>query len=430
MATPTEAEINAQLQNAVDLLEESRLFAAENSPNLIGLIDTVIQGAEGDFSREMIAGAEGFRDVFAGAFGDGQGMLDAVIRTYGKFIDEPSNDIIEIIVALRKYFSDNSKNIKERNFTFGSPSLSGTGSGTLERLNIDENGDEIEAQTPDAKYCKCISDANSGAQRNSEIFEIGGGYGGRDLLNIEGVGVVGEILATSRDDSLVENSSFDLGPSNGTPSSPDDIPSWESLDTSNVAVTVNSTNFEYISATVFRPLINDEETTYSLWLKAANHRLRQKLVNRGVQLDADSAYYAQLAWYRDGSTYTGAGTLTLRVGSQSAAVVVAAQTGWNILQFAATANNWFSNFNENDLSVRVDWVRTGGNGILVDDVDFVPYQVFDGGYYRLMAGATAFLEDDEFTFTDSAVESKIQRWLWILFRQYLPASATPTLADP
>ncbi len=432
MAAPTEAELNTQLQNTVNLLEESRAFARDNSPNLITMIDVVTQSVEGDFSTDVVSGAEGFRDTFAGAFGNGQTMLEGVIRAYGKFIDEASTDIGTILVSLRKFFSDNARTVEERAFTYGNPVLSGTGDGDLERLNIDENGDNIENQTPDDKFCKCINDANSGTERNSETFEIGGGFGGRDLLDIEGVGAVGEIIATNKNVSLLENSSFDEGPSNGTPATPDDIPSWESLDTSDVAVVVSGTTFEFVTGDTltYRPIVNDDDVIFGLHLKAANHRLRQKLVNRGIQLDALSSYTAQIAWFRDGATYDGAGTLTLRVGNKSVSVAVVAQTGWSLLKFEGTTNNWFVNFNEDDLSIRIDWVESGGDGIIVDDCDFVPYQVFDGGYYRLFAGEVAFLVDDEFTFADTVLESKIQRWLWILFGEYLPSDAAPTLADP
>ena len=430
MSSPTRAEIDIQLQDVTEILEEVRKFAKDNTPNFITLQDTLTQNAESDFAPAMLTAIQSARGGLASILGNGRGALDPVISAYGKFIDAPEADQLIILGRVYDDFIDNSLTVQSRGFTFGPVVAGGSnvGNGTIKRLNVDENNLDIENQTPDAKLAELIRDANSGAIRNREIFQLRGGFGGIDVLDIEGVGDSRELESVDSTQSLVRNSGFDTLDGN-TVTTLNSIPNWVVTDTSDVSIVVSSNlELDATAANLFLPRVNDNETRHALVVTGADVRLRQKLVNIGQNLNVNSPYYLRIGFRRDLPAW--AGTLTIKMGSVTASVVIAAEVGFTVLEIHGISNNWFRNFNENDLAIVIDAVRTSGTKLYLDDLTFVRYVPFDGGWYIASPGQTPFKEQDIFNFTDTATESIIQRIIWILYGVYLPHSGTPTLADP
>ena len=160
---------------------------------------------------------------------------------------------------------------------------------------------------------------------------------------------------------------------------------------------------------------------YALEIVGASVTLTQKLSTFNTKLNPAVPYLLQLAWNRFGS---GTGTLTANLGSISNNVVIAAQSGWNILTVpsAIGTNCWFKNFNQNDLAISIQWAQTGGN-LWIDDVLLVPGTAFDGGWLWIIGGSTAFLKNDLWTYQDSATEpALINYWLWRSLGRYLPST--------
>ena len=123
------------------------------------------------------------------------------------------------------------------------------------------------------------------------------------------------------------------------------------------------------------------------------------------------------------------------MGSQTNNVVLAAQTGWQTLTVPGTTgtNQWFENFNEDDLDITIAVSgMTSGLELHIDDVLFVPGTLFDGSWYWIAGGQTKFLFLDEFTYADTATDAKIQRWLWRVYGRYLPhgTGTEITITDP
>ena len=426
--TPTRAELRTQLQNGAHVIEETRKYGVDNAENFLNLADTFIQSLEGNFTAGDISAINAMRSALAGMMSGS--ILAPVISRWGKLIDVPETDTLSIFGRMYEDWIENSETIKSRGFTFPAPAAGGSniGNGTIQRLNKDENDLDIENQTPDDKTAELLQDANSGTTKNREIFEFRGGFGGLDLLDVEGIGAAKSITTVNaRDGSLLLNSGFDE--ISGTAAVPDDIPNWDVLDFSNVELTVNSTNFNFDATNIYLPTPDDNTTVHGLNIKIAQARLRQRMVNIGVDLDPLTPYYLSVAYNREVGSWVG--DLTIKLGSKTVLLPLSAQTGWNTVIIGPGDENWFKQFNQENLAIEIDADRSGGTALLLDDVILSPWASFDNGWYLPVAGQTPFLKRDEFTWTDTATESIIQRLLWLLFGVYLPhTTGTPTIADP
>ena len=437
MADPTEAEIRLQIGYAVLGLEELRELAEADATNLIGVESQLVDSLKGDYSPEALGGWSAFRAVVSQALSQTtvRSVLDAHFLNYGKLIASPESDSLSIFRDLYDYYVTNSLTVEERDFTFGSPSAGGSnvGDGTMYRLNIDENGFDIDVQTADAKTLTCIADEHSGAQEHAETFEITGAERNRDYLSLAGgtgepgSRPVGQINALTGRDSqaFIQNPSFhdtSLTFTTGvaTPASATDVRNWTPDDYTKLRLDRN---------TYYRDSMGEANPTSLRFVGSAY--VQQNLSVRGGTVSQTGIggfgqelepIYIQIAYNRQ--TGSGDGTLTLTFGSQTASVVLAAQTGWNVLQIAVGAKNWMKTWNQEDPLVKVALSGWSTGYVLVDDVIVAPFSNFDGGWYAILGGATPFLRDDSFSFTDSVAETGlVQKWFVRGGYGYLPSAA-------
>jgi hypothetical protein len=432
MASPSEAEVQAIISNGIKLLNETRKFGNVNATNWVSLEDTFVQSLEGDgpiierclravaSARAQLAGTIDFQRA-AAIIGGGLGL-------YARHtLNKPGASPDEVFDRLYERFIDNTLRVTSRQFTFGTPTADGsnTGNGTILRLNKDERNFDLENQHADAKRAWCSADGNSGRNRHEEEFTILGQAGAPDALQVSGSGATGKLRAQSANQSLLLNPSLDQF--SGTSTAPTEITSWTS------SVTVNGTNYTFDSTNYYRSFIG-AATPYAANLRVTAN-LTQKLSVRKTQLDPKVPYMLQVAWNRQ--VGAASGTLTIRMGAANNNVVAAAQTGWQLLRVPSSPgqNNWFRNFNEDELDIAIEWSRTGGE-ILIDDVLLIPATKFDGAWYWAIGGTTPWLntghDGDFFTWSDSEVGSVLQYWFWRVFGRYLPhtTGGGVTWADP
>ncbi len=425
MASPSEAEVRAQLQAAVNLLEEIRKFASVNATNYLGLEDTLTQAAEGDYMDAMLSAVKSNRSKLASMLGDGAAILTPIIREYGRIINAPEQDIPSILARLYLYFVANSYTVKTRVFSFATPSAGGgnVGTGSIVRLNKGYDGDDIENQHAEAKRAICISDQNTGQKKHKEVFEFTGLDRGPDLLQSYdlGSGAKKRITAISSQESLCLNPSFHrytasaVGIGNMTA-----LTNW-TLASGSIA------NAGVLTSSYYRQG-PDEDTATSLAMQA-NMKWTQALSLKSTVLDRSKPYIWQIAYNRQ--VGSGAMDLTLKIGSNATATVtLAAQPGWNVLRATLNQNLWPDNFEEDAMDIEIEVSNYSSGYVIVDDLLFAPMEVFDNSWYAVFGGATAFLLDDVFTWTDTETGAKIQRWLHRAFNFYLPHDASPTIADP
>ena len=321
--------------------------------------------------------------------------------------------------------------IPSRAFTRGSAAAVGgnTGTGTINRLTVDENGLPMEASHVEVITARCVTDQTTGAKKGQERFEFKGLAPSTDSLDFDittrGTGVPGFLTGKSADDSLLSNASFSL--KSGTAALPTEITNW----TSSVAVIGDGTDYQLDTTNYYRAADIESTTPASLRIYLSR-TLTQKLSVRGTRLDRNRPYYLQLAW--NSNIGSGAGTLTLNYGAQTVNVVIAAGTGWTILRIPITSAAWPLNAYEADPDISIQWAKTSAVGtyINIDDVIFTQYEEFGGTFYAVVGGVTAFQIDDQFTFTDTATDTSIlQRWFWWAYGIFLPAAtgSAVTIAD-
>lgn len=428
MATPTQAELETQLKNICKLYNETRKYGSTNANNYVGMQDTIEQAIEGDHADQMTASVRAARASLADCIGNLGAALDANLRDWGRFIksDFEEGDIQLLISDIYRYWHNNTPSpitVQRRNPSFATMAAAGgnTGTGQVKRLTVDKKNYVIENVTPEKKTIRCFADHSSGVDKGKEKFRLFGESSGRDIVESRGSGLGAsiELQAQHSSFSLLKNPSFDV--LDGTVAAPTTIPNW----------TVGAVgNFELDNTNVALPAPNDNVTVRGLRIKA-NETLTQKLVNIRQSLNKDLPYLLRI-WYNKTPGAVTAGTLTIRMGSQSVSVDLAtAGANWQILEIAINQNVWFENFNEDSLDIQIQLTGLAGTYLVVDDVTFVPWTAHDGTWWIVFPGRTPFKVEDEFTGTDTiASDSVVQRTIVHRHGRFVPHSATPSIADP
>lgn len=443
MAAPTEAELRTMLQNAVNIVREQLDWCSVNATdNLIALTDVLEQSLEGDFVVLIAGAAATIRAANDSALRGAQALFHPIFLTWAKIMDVPETDYEDLLDRLYDRFIATADRVTSRQFTYGAAAAGGgnVGNGTIRRVTRDGRGFDCEGCHAEVKTFECISDENTGANRHEEVFEVRGEALGPDALEVTGSGLRTTLKALSARDSaeLLGNPSFSSF--SGTAAAPTAITNW----TSDIAV--SGANYQFVTGVAgtayYRDFVGDT-TPYALDV-LASAQLSQSLRSRNTKLDPNLPYLLQVAWNREVGGATG--TMTIRMGAQNTAVIMAAQAGWNtsLVPTVFGTNSWYRSFDEADLDIRIEWVRTGGT-VRVDDVLLVPGTLIDGTYFWVIGGTTTFRREDSFTTTDTEVGSIIQAWIWrttnpgqrssgasVGPRGYLPhtTGAGVTIADP
>ena len=430
MASPTWAQAWAQMRASKNILEQTMAFGRRNATNFIGLEDTHTQALLADVAQASAA---------ATSVGSARGNINAILRssstiltphlqTLGKVINSPKTSTAGIIDDLYDYMIAQApdETLNARDFVRGAVVLGGAnaGNGSAYRVLVDDRNYPLDAGHGDVITMECIRDGNTGTDLGREVFESRGRSVGPDELEREGTGrgsgFRGELAARNADDSLLNNPTFETF--GGTAAVPTSLASWTlggGLAIGNLEI--NQVNF-------YRGAVR-EPTPGALRVKATG-TLAQALTVRRTQLDPKQPYYLQVAWNRE--VHGATGTLILRYGARTATVVIAAQTGWQILRIAQTQDAWPDFATEQNLDIVLDWTRTAGD-LLLDDVVFAPYISWDGHWIIPVGGSTPFLRGDTISFTDtvSDTEGTMQRWFWRAFQRHLPsvAGGTETIVD-
>lgn len=434
----TETQIKTDIQNVVKFYDQIRLFGAVNSgtlgsqavTNVITQQGVCTSAFLGDWLEKKGTALQSTRDSIASALLGAGSVLRWTLRDYGQYLNVPETDPVGILGRVYDDYHANNKRICSRGFTFGSPSAGGSnvGNGVVFRLNVDENGYVLENQVADAKTAECKFDANNGASKWEEVFEVRAGVAAKDQLAITGSGKKTNIsgISARQSASLIRNPSFSQTTPAGPSTSLTGITNWTS------SVAISTTYYDSIGGTGVNGYYRDfpgDTTPLALRLKPGGDLvLSQSLESNRSAFRDDVPYLVQLAWRRKGSA---TGTLTLRLGDESVSVSVASGTNdvWNVLRFSGT-QCWFKNFDKAGLSVSIETSSLAVSNVDVDDLLIVPMTKFDGSWYAFVGtpatGAPSqWLKFDTFTWTDTELgegHGIIQKIMcWRSFGDYLPA---------
>ena len=441
--TPSESELQAQWRAAVDLLESARAFGDGTVAGPGNLLDTLEQSLEGEYTPQSLASSSArYRAILSSMVEPGRALefLTPIMFEYATLITSGSgySDVRSIKRAVYEHFVDTAKTVKSRAITYDTTATAGAGNvgnGSMNRLTVDANGFNLESCHVEKKQFRCRQDRNSGTQEHAEVFEVIGEAAPLDSLlrSSFGSGDASRRLirsmhaGTSQGGSLLRNSSFSTFNSSGSPK----FAGWD--DTVGAAqLAQDLTNFyrSHPGATVDGSLrINGGGGLVTL--------VQSLDLMRISRLDPETPYFLRVMLNKTVGTAVG-GTVTIRMGSQTASVTIAAMSsGWVELKIPAGTGSWFRTFNVNPFTVEVEWSSSTSGYLLVDDVIFVPWELVDGTYWALMhtdPTPVSWLVDDTLEFTDlggSAGTGIIQWWLWVSGLGYLPSTTgTPTFLDP
>lgn len=440
MAAISATEIKAYATAAVDFLETNRASAATLAGGT-GKIDVAVQAIRGDFiNRGSSPSIGSFRGNLNGTVSRDMAaaLLTPVVFEYAKLIGSPGAgvDVARCLRDLYVYYVANTNTVKSRNITTVAGTFAGgnTGTGSLSRSAVDENNYAIESRFIELKTLKCVQDQNTGARKHAEVFNAYGIERGIDDLDVANHGSGASRTLTSHHagsgdgGSLLVNSSFSDYLSTGSVTTK--FPGW--------TVTTAAANVT-TSATYFRGFPGSAENTTGgpsdLSIQfTADDTISQKLTVSGTTLDPSRPYFLRAMLYRQSSA---TGTVTLAFGSQTVTVALSSLTNstWTELLMTVGQKNWPKYVDEQNLDISIGVASLATSTFLVDDVLFAPYDQFDGTWWFLRGGATAWLLDDSWTGTDTggaAADAKIQYWFqWAFPGFYWPSTTgTVTWSDP
>ncbi len=440
---PTEAEIQTQWRAAVRLLETARNYADGTVAGAGGLLDTLTQALEGEYTPAGLTGAMArFRGIISSLIDPvrAQDFLQPVLFEYGRLITFGGgfSSIAQLAEALYEHFHRNTLTVQSRNITYdATATLGGTnvGAGTMSRLTVDRRGYNLESCHVETKRFRCRQDENTGAQLHAEQFEMLGTAAPSDSLLRASFGSGDQQRATIRSlnagtgqgGSLLRNSSFSTYSATATPK----FAGW--TETSGGASIVQNTAATYRS-------FPGQTVAGSLQINGGGGTvlLKQPLSEMRIsRLEPNTPYFYRVMLNKTVGTASG-GTVTIRIGSQSANISIASlASNWAELRIPAGTACWPLNFNEANFDVEIEWASSTSGYLLVDDVILAPWDELDGTYWVLTQTAatpTAWKVDDTLEFTDTGgapATGKIQWWFWLAGLGYLPSTTgTPSFTDP
>ena len=437
MSSPSAGDLETQLKNAVDFLEDT---LTGSSASAATKVDTYLESVESDFAKAQTDGAASFRASCSASVSSGmaQRVLSPILVSYAHHIvGSPERDVKSVISRIYTYFKDNTKTVKSRGVTFGSPAAGGSNSwtGVGYRLTKDENNYDPENIFFETKTLECISDAQSGATKHEEQFEIRGTNQGPDDLALSGYGILQTgFQARTSNQSILSNSTFSsysitTAPATSAPSTfgaSDTLTDW-SISAGAI------TSLQLDVDTVARDASGDTTPTAVRFL--GNAAIKQDLDSAVVVINQNTPYYLELWLYREGNA---TGTLTVTVGSKSQAFTIGGLTNaaWNRCKLDLDQDLWPSRFNTANAYVEIALTSLATSTILIDEVALLPMYSVDGTWFTISpnsgTGAADFLTEDVFTYADALAssDSKLQKWMWRAFGRYLPHSGSPSITDP
>ena len=452
----TEDQLQDQWTKAVDILEQTRVFA----DSLVGAsseFEVLTSALKGEFTPDALAVWAQQQRASLSSMIDPSRIYDAIapcVLDYGKVLQAANKigsgyeTVPELMVAIYEYFAGGSERVESRLITLDiAQSRTGTGDGEMSRLIVDENNFQIDAVHVERKKWRCRRDQNTGVKKHAEEFEMVGETRSRDnLLNAtHGSGSTQSVAIRNKNagggtaGSLLRNSSFSSYDAAAT----NKFTNWERV-----------SGTEAIQSTLYYATYPGADTNASMLMgvsgASGTARYKQTLANmRVAKLNPNRPYFLRAmvnAVAGPGANGAG-GNFVLHLGSQTVTVALSAIVsagGWYEVMLPLNTNSWFKNFalgaTSDDFDVEVEWTGWSAGDLLIDDVILCELDPVDGTWWVLrMNDATpvAWVVDDELEFLDTqsagsgAAGGLINYYLFRAGLGYLPhATSSITFADP
>ena len=455
--SPTEAEVQTQLKNTVAILESFRNHCDGTQAGGGGLIDALLQSLEGEYTPPALTRfAQTMRNLMSGGCSPeiAREALRWVFREYIKLVSNQAGvtDDAAVMRAIYEYFYTSGALIKSRTITFDTTATTsqanvaggGTivGQGVVSRLTVDEHNFPLEACHVEKKQLRCVRDVNTGADEHAEQFLLMGlpasqdnllrtatGFGSGDRFAVT---LFSKHAGSSQGGSLLRNSSFDE-----FSSSSNTFSGWTNVAGTGGTHILQDTTNTYRS----NPSVATNGTNGSLKLVngVTPITVRQAIEDRVMrirELKPDVPYFLRIMVNKTIGTASG-GNVVLRLGSVTVTTSIASLgSGWQEILVPIGTSCWARTFNTNPFQIDIEWASSSSGFLLVDDVLFCEWDFHDGTWWLVRqngATPTPWKLDDQLEFTDTGgapATGKLQYWLQLAGLGYLPASGSPTIADP
>lgn len=393
-------------KKVIDVLDDLELSLWSTTPNLATNCDTVEGATVGEDAAEVMSMVQAIRSQASGLLTEDAVMraLLPVVREGCVTIGAPEGRNVDFDTGmdrLRDYFVSNSKTVNSRGQTFGSVSaVTGTGTGTVNYLTVDDEGFRLEGSHNETKTFTCLLD-QSNVEKHFEEFEVKGAVPYRDGLKRTGSGLVGKLvcLTTRNTQKYLNNPSFSqyTGTTQPTASSEQTITSAGSSTTdSSIAgwVADATTNIKVSVDTVYRDLATEPAAT-RISVKFVGNAYIYQQFNRNLNptFRQKVPYFLQVAVYRGSSCD---GTLTITFGATTRAVTMSglSNNAWNAVTLTLDKNLYARNFRSNDMQVKFALSGYSTGHLYLDDVILEEMTPIDGLYYVAVGGATPFVRND------------------------------------
>lgn len=453
MATPTKAENWTQIQNYVALIDSNTNWANSNSPNYLGLEDTLQQSLEGQHSADINNYLRAWRNEINSRYTSHRAPLLTLFKELAKFgysLSIEGKSDREILVDIAAAMDDASETVKNRAMTYGSISAGGSnvGSATIYRCTKDVHGNDLEIAVSGTVRADVTRDKNTGAVQGSELVT----FRGNGNVRVDAIQFASSTNEVLRDVALINSGSSSSLVRDG---------GFSGLETSSSFTKEEQTNWTLNDKTLW-----ERDTTEFFRYKAGDGAKKNgvgvSLVAKSGTSDVSFFQYigrTRVSFKKDvpyilvvrvmvDNTNTD-GTLTIRLGSQTATLDLATlgANAYADVVIGTDEKGYFENFKENwtsadgqDLGVRVGCSvasRSVAGKIFFSEIVMAEGRLFNGVYYVPFAGQNAGGSDvdalvgDTYSWADSSSNTgRIQTTSAELLGFSFPhTSGTPTYAD-
>ena len=415
MSAPTTTEAINTLKAAVDMLEELDKFANANSPNVVGLEDTLVNSLAGDNAAGILANAAQLRAAVAGQLGPGRdrAMMTLCFSDFLEAILLPGGSLAANLIEFRQWMLDNSQTLNSRGMTYSAITVGGSnvGTGTISRIAVDADNVPLEGAHAELKTFECVADQGQ-TDETEEVFSVEGATAGPDFaFGGTGSGIVTTMRARSARDSqtYVRNPSWSsfsgTQPTAGAEVAPTAVTSWSGWTVGDVTKCKASVDQTYRG-------FPGDTTPMSIRLTDNTTCVQTFVDEVDPSFAAKTPFYVQLAIYRESNCD---GTLTITLGSKTQAVTMSSLSNgaWNVVRLDLDRDLYYDRWRQNDATLGFALTSRTTGTLYLDDIIFCPFNLLDGIGYMIVGSATPFMREDTFSFTDTqnAGRGVMQFWL-------------------
>lgn len=410
------ANASALEKKVADVLDDLELSLWSTTPNLASDCDTVEAANLGENQAAVAAAVRAMRNGASGLLTEEavQAFLLPALQEMCVTIGAPEGlnaDFDTACDRIRAYNVANSKTYNSRGITYGSTSaVTGTGTGTIRQLTVDDEGFRLEGCHAETKTFVCDQD-QTGVEKHHEEFEIKGAVPYRDGLKRTGSGIVGRLRCRTIKDSAryISNPGFDQYSGTTQPSAGSEqavtsttaIDGWTLDSITGVSISLGPSDASY------RDLVG--VTGYTVKFAASRTISQQLNLYQNPSFLQGKPIYKQVAVYRGSSCD---GTLTLTFGATTRAVSMSSlsNNAWNVVTLTLDKGLYPRNFRSNNMVISYALSSWTTGYLHLDDVVMDEMDLVDGVYLLAVGGATPFLKGDLMTIAYSEATRGVRQY--------------------